>query len=263
LELGSKLIKELRALLSFLTILPVGATPLNDAARGFYLVSIVGAVEGLTIGLTIYSLLHIIKDRCILAALYIAIHLIITRGLHLDGFADYCDAIGSLKHGAEALEVMMDPRKGTFAITLLFTNMILTYVAVSNLVSTLSSTNILILLTLIYVLNAEAMYILSALGIPEPYAGLAKEFVENAKKRANIVKNIVITMGIIFLITTASPQLKLLTTFIVLATVITCAVIAYDVAKRLGFVNGDVLGFCYETVRVVNLVLVNVFSQYL
>jgi cobalamin synthase len=55
----------------------------------------------------------------------------------------------------------------------------------------------------------------------------------------------------------------MLIAFTTLATVLACLVISHDVSKRLGFVSGDVLGFCYETVRIVNLVIASVLCKYL
>uniref|UniRef100_A0A7C4FDM6 Adenosylcobinamide-GDP ribazoletransferase n=1 Tax=Ignisphaera aggregans TaxID=334771 RepID=A0A7C4FDM6_9CREN len=263
MELNSKsLARGFRALLSFLTTLPVGSAPLSEASREFHLVSVVGLIEGCIIGLALYALLHVVKDGALLASLYIAIHIALTRGLHLDGFADYSDAIGSLRRGAEAVKVMKDPRKGAFAVILLFLNLTLSYSSISSLTQVLDPLTLLFIAILIYVLCAESMYILSALGAPEPYAGLAKEFVESAKRARNVVKNIVVTVLTLLLPIMFNVHLMLIA-FTTLATVLACLVISHDVSKRLGFVNGDALGFCYETVRIVNLVIASVLCRYL
>ena len=264
MELDSRsFVKGFRALLSFFTTLPVGTAPLSEAAREFYLVNVIGLIEGFITGVMLYMFSYIVKDQMLLAVLYLVLHVVLTGGLHLEGFADYSDAIGAHKRGVEAVRIIKDPRRGSFALILLLLNMISTFSSIIIMLRALSPGTLIPILTWIYILAAESMYILCVFGLPEPYAGISRDFVESAKRRKNIVKNIIVTFAIFLTLLLLFDIHPLLIIFTTLATVITCLAVLLDVSKRLGFVNGDALGFCYEITRVVNMVIASAISQYL
>jgi adenosylcobinamide-GDP ribazoletransferase len=50
------------------------------------------------------------------AVLIIALWAALSGGLHLDGLADVCDALGSSRRGAEAQRILKDPHVGAYAV---------------------------------------------------------------------------------------------------------------------------------------------------
>lgn len=116
------MIDEIRGAFSFLTILPVGSTPSQDAGKSFAWFPLVGLFMGACLlALAAISLF----DRELTAALILICWVVLSGGLHLDGFADSCD--GLLGHGQpeQRLAIMRDPRLGSWAaiglVTLLLT----------------------------------------------------------------------------------------------------------------------------------------------
>ncbi len=106
----------LRAAMSFLTVLPVapkGVSRSMTPARAYFpLVGLMlgGAFAGLDAGLRQpFPLL-------VVGALLIAASLVLTRAIHFDGFLDSCDALFGGFDRVRRLEILRDPRVGSFAV---------------------------------------------------------------------------------------------------------------------------------------------------
>lgn len=107
------MIDEIRGAFSFLTILPVGSPSGRDGGRTLAWFPLVG----LFIGACLLAIAVISPfDRDLTAALILICWVVLSGGLHLDGFADSCD--GLLGHGEpeKRLAIMRDPRLGSWAV---------------------------------------------------------------------------------------------------------------------------------------------------
>ncbi len=110
---------------SFLTLLPVPSRVHRDRAGlaraiGWYpaVGLLVGAVAALAwMGLAAFPPL----PRAVVASL---VPVLLTRALHLDGFADTCDGLGIAGPPVARLAVMRDPRLGTFGVAGLAFNLL-------------------------------------------------------------------------------------------------------------------------------------------
>lgn len=103
---------------TFLTIVPLRlrhATDLNAAARWF---PVVGAAIGAIAGGVFWATGEPLGSGPV-AVLATAIMVVVTGGIHLDGLADTADALGVRSDRARRLEVMRDPRLGTFGTLVL------------------------------------------------------------------------------------------------------------------------------------------------
>ena len=101
---------------AFLTILPVGwLKPKRDRAPGyaFSFYPLVGLVIGLLVSL-VASIRFLPSD--LTAFLALATWVILSGGLHLDGFADSCDGLLATVSPERRLEIMKDPRAGSWAV---------------------------------------------------------------------------------------------------------------------------------------------------
>jgi adenosylcobinamide-GDP ribazoletransferase len=247
---------DLRALLTLFTTLPLGTVSMKNAAESFYLIPLIGAIEGLIIGLALYTMLLVIRHQLLIASIYMLLHVWLTGGMHLDGYADYADVIGSHKTGSEALKVLKDPRKGVFAIVYVTINIALSIAAMSVLLERFTSLDIFLMLAyIVYISSAESMFVLTAIGTSEPYEGLLRMFSSYAKKRRNIVMNTTIMILLLAPVTLCRCALNI--AIVTAMTAIIPFLVVLDAHKRLGFINGDALGYCYEVTRVVNLVVLS------
>ncbi|MEW6505038.1 MAG: adenosylcobinamide-GDP ribazoletransferase [Chloroflexota bacterium] len=106
----------LRTAVNFLTVIPwrgrTEQTPASLGEAGVWF-PLVGALIGLISGLVYYGLSFVLPP---LAAAVFAtgVWLGLSGGLHLDGLADCCDGMLAAVSRERRLEIMKDPRLGTF-----------------------------------------------------------------------------------------------------------------------------------------------------
>ena len=66
-----------------------------------------------------YLAMYLGLNQIVFAGLALCISFFISGGIHLDGFCDAADAIGSRRSAEEQLRIMKDPHAGPFAIMML------------------------------------------------------------------------------------------------------------------------------------------------
>ncbi|MGC9112340.1 adenosylcobinamide-GDP ribazoletransferase [Acidilobus sp.] len=234
----------LRDLLALFTRLPVGSGDLGTAASSFYMVPIVGLVEGLIVSLVGLAVSVVRPAPMLAASLMVIAHVAVTGGLHLDGLADYGDVLGSGLRGEEAVRVLKDPRKGSFAIM----------AVVVALAARLSAFYYLYrcpaVIVAAYVSSLEASFVAARTGAQEPYEGMASRFERAARDDRQLLLNTLTYIVIMTAIAIVRPF-----SLISAAALLAGFLLAADANSRLGFVNGDVMGASIEVGGVVALVL--------
>jgi adenosylcobinamide-GDP ribazoletransferase len=104
---------DMRAALSFLTILPLGNAQGRKPGWSFAWYPLVGLLIGAALALTAaLSPLH----GGITSFLVLLAWVVITGGLHLDGFGDACDGLLAAVEPARRLAIIKDPRAGSWAV---------------------------------------------------------------------------------------------------------------------------------------------------
>jgi adenosylcobinamide-GDP ribazoletransferase len=227
----------LRAL-SFLTILPVGQATLSDGrelARSMVFFPLVGLVIGLLLALG-YYLFSLLFPKSLVLWLIIGLLALLTRGLHLDGFADTLDGLASGGTKEKILEVMKDSRIGTFGVIGLILLMGAKYLALNQILNS-SIYNSLILMT---VLGRNSMVLVCyGSAYVRPEGGLAKSFVENLR-----LHELIISLASAFAIAFILQGMKGIIVFL--------GVCFFDLGyrlffiRKLGGVTGDILGAANE-----------------
>lgn len=108
--------KTIWLVLAFFTRLPVPRVEYTDEryAKGAKLVPLVGFVTGAI--LYALSFFHLIFDPAVTALILLSGYIVVTGGLHLDGFADTCDGIFSGRSRERILEIMRDSRVGSYGV---------------------------------------------------------------------------------------------------------------------------------------------------
>ena len=105
---------------AFLTVVPVGraiALGPDDVARGAALFPLVGAGIGASVGGVLIGLSGPLPALAA-ATIAVATGVVLTGAMHLDALADSADALGARTREA-ALEIMRDPRTGSFGVVAL------------------------------------------------------------------------------------------------------------------------------------------------
>jgi adenosylcobinamide-GDP ribazoletransferase len=181
-------VKDFLQALSFLTILPVGQLPLPEEkglARSMAFFPWVGLLIGLLLAIA-YFLLSLLFSKSLVLWLTLGCLALLTRGLHLDGFADTIDGFASGGPKEKILQVMRDSRIGAFGAVGLILLIGAKYLALDEIAG-LSIPRSLILMT---VMGRNSMVWVC---YRSPYArsgeGLAKPFAENLTAREMILSS--------------------------------------------------------------------------
>jgi adenosylcobinamide-GDP ribazoletransferase len=226
------------AAVSFLTRVPLGrAVGLGgaDVARGAILFPVVGAAIGATTGAAA-ALLHPRLSPILAASVAIGLSVVLTGALHLDALADTADAVGaSSREGA--LEIMRDPRIGSFGAAAVAIDLIVKIAAVAQLVDRGGAVSALIAAGALS--RAASPALASVLPYPRPGGGPGS-VLTGAVPLAGAVGAPIIAIAIAILVAG--------TTGAVLVCVVAVSTVLLGLAFRawLGGATGDALGTATE-----------------
>jgi adenosylcobinamide-GDP ribazoletransferase len=106
------MLNDLRAALAFLTILPVGYAEGRKPGYAYGWFPLVG----LLIGLALMGVATLPASAEVRALLVLIAWVLLIGGLHLDGLADSCDGLLATTTPEKRLEIMKDPRAGSWAV---------------------------------------------------------------------------------------------------------------------------------------------------
>ena len=232
---------------SFLTILPVGHVSLSEGkelAKSMSFFPLVGLIIGFILALGYYLFSFLFPEALVLW-LTIGLLALLTRGLHLDGFADTMDGLGSGGPREKILEVMRDSRIGAFGVISLILLIGAKYLALDQIPSA-STPYTLILMA---VMGRNAMVLVC---YRSPYArsggGLAKPFTENLGGREMALSSAT-AFGIALLV----MGMKGVAVFLAIG-LFSLGYRAFFI-KKLSGVTGDILGAANELAELLCLLL--------
>ncbi|MDP8950256.1 MAG: adenosylcobinamide-GDP ribazoletransferase [Actinomycetota bacterium] len=120
----------------FLTVVPVPARAWKEPAtfgRSFAWFPLVGAALGCVLVAAAFGL-DIFLPAPVVAALLVALGVLLTGGLHLDGLMDACDGLFCARPPEERLEIMRDSRVGAFGVLGAVCLLLVKYATLSSLV---------------------------------------------------------------------------------------------------------------------------------
>lgn len=107
------MLNDIRAAFAFLTILPVGTLTARKPGYAFAWFPLVGLVIGAGLA-TLANIPYASPE--LRGFVLLVVSVIVTGGLHLDGFGDSCDGLLATTTPERRLEIMKDPRAGTWAV---------------------------------------------------------------------------------------------------------------------------------------------------
>jgi adenosylcobinamide-GDP ribazoletransferase len=128
-----RILHGLRVALGFLTVLPGGlqAATIEDIGRAAPWMPIVGLLIG--IALTLWQLVAAsLLPPLVAAVSTVMLWAALTGGLHLDGVADCGDGLLVTASAQRRLEIMRDPRAGTFGVLALLSVVLLKVATLGN-----------------------------------------------------------------------------------------------------------------------------------
>ncbi|MDR2611750.1 MAG: adenosylcobinamide-GDP ribazoletransferase [Deltaproteobacteria bacterium] len=170
--------------LAFLTILPLDRDERFTAAdfgRFASMFPLVGLLLGFFLFLFRFALAAPGVPDQAAVILVVTLHVILTRGFHLDGLADTMDALLSHRSREEKLRIMKDPHQGTFGVLAILLDVLLKASLLGALLATPYAAAALVLFPVWGRLAATVSAVMC------PYArregGLGQPVVDNAGRR--------------------------------------------------------------------------------
>lgn len=233
--------------ISFLTTLPVPQVPfieggLGKSARFFPLVGFL--IGGILWGGS--ELLVNWVSPLVAATIIVALWAGVTGGLHLDGFADCCDGLLVSADLTRRLEIMHDPRNGTFGTVGLIILLLLKTALLAEIIPNFDMRP-LILLPPIF---ARWLILPVAVQPQARASGMGAAFARGID-RTTLIVAIMLPLGLAIFFGWQG----------VAAFVVTHLVAAGAVSlarQRIGGVTGDVLGLVVESAEVVTLLILTI-----
>jgi len=208
------------------------------------------AVVGLFLGLILYAiallwrLVPFAPWPAGIALIMVGAEIWLTRGLHLDGLADWADSLGGIKEREKRLVIMKDARMGAFGVMALVLAVAAKWIAFERLFSFGAVIWVLPILTLSRGMMVELIVTL-------PYArkgeGTARAFVEGASTRHRWISHLVCLGLCSFYGPFGLAALAIAW--------VTQRLFASRCQSRFGGITGDLLGTANEMVEIGLLIL--------
>jgi len=229
-----------------LTIFPIPGQDASDRSSALPFFPVVGFALGLLLWLV--SLI----DRVIsgggwpmgIAALMLLANIISTRALHLDGLADFADALGGGWDKIRRLEIMKDTRLGVFGGVAVIIALLCKWLAFSRLVSVASTVWVILLFM---IARTMQVYLAARLDYARVEGGTASSFVQGASAYHLAVAYVITLVAALVFGPFGLAALAL-------ATIITSIYGAWC-RRNIGGITGDLLGAGNEIIEVALLLL--------
>jgi adenosylcobinamide-GDP ribazoletransferase len=241
-------IKQLKNLLSFLTVFPVSMDEnlLTDCARNMWAFPLIGAFLGLLAGL--FGIVAFRFLPAIVAGALVFASLLWMTGLHhTDGLLDFGDGI--MAHGTpeHKIDVMHDQLTGAGGLSLAILTMLITALAVGQL-------NIRLVLPAVVVVElcAKLSMVVAAWAGKSVHQGMNSPFLQAMHGKGGNIR-LVTALAISFVI--GIGLLRFAGIFVVLSGIVTGLVMVAVAHKHFKGVTGDVFGATNELTRLISLIV--------
>lgn len=240
-------VKELKNLLSFLTVLPVKMDNdlLTDCAKNMYAFPLVGAFIGLIAGAFGWVTYHFIPG-IVVGGLVTAILLWLTGLHHTDGLLDFGD--GVMVHGTpeKKVEVMHDQLTGAGGLSLGILTMLITALAVGQL-----NMGIIVQAVIVIEVSAKLAMVVMAWAGKAVHEGMNTSFLKFMHGKQGTMR---LVLGLLISFAIAVPLLRWAGVFVLLAGILTSLVMVAIAHRNFNGVTGDVFGATNELARLVSVV---------
>ena len=196
---------------------------------------VIGAVIGAVMTLWVHVGMRITGNEDLFAAILVLIPIIITGGIHFDGFLDTCDALSSYKTMEEKLEILKDSHAGAFAILMGCCYFVLNY-GVFHAVDMRAVR----LLAIGYALSRAFSGLAVVVFKKAKKSGLAATFSDSAQKKTVAVTMIIYIVVCAVLMVLTDPVIG---TLCFATALLVFAWYRYMSYRKFGGITGDLAGF--------------------
>jgi len=243
------MLKELKNLVAFLTIIPVGMDPncLTDAANYMYLFPLVGAFIGLLAGIFGWLLLNILASL-VVGILTLGFILLLTGLHHTDGLLDFGDGLMYQGPPEKKIEIMHDQQTGAGGLALGLVTILATALCIAQL-----NQNFIIQSLIVSEVSAKLSMVLMAWAGRSAHKGMNTYFVNAMHGHYRSIR-LMIALFIAFSI--AVTLLRIIGFFVLIVGLITSLIMVSVSDRHFRGITGDVMGATNELARMASLIMV-------
>lgn len=243
------MLKELKNLIAFLTILPVGMDQdyLTDAARYMPLFPLIGVFIGSLAGIFAWLISQILPTL-IVGVLTLGLLLLITGLHHTDGLLDFGDGLMCQGPREKKIGVMHDQQMGAGGLTLGLVTLLTTAFCISGL-----NLNIIIQSMIVAEVSAKFSLVVGAWIGKSAQKGMNSDFVNvmhSQHRNLRLITAVIISFGI------AITLLRVVGIITIFTGLVTCLAIIKVSSMHFGGVTGDVFGAMNEIARMASLITI-------
>ena len=228
--------------LGFLTIIPVKYSLKSEEEFASSMVYF--PVIGLLIGISLLFanfLLIFMFSKIIVDVLILIVLIVLTGGLHIDGFADTCDGFFSSRSKEGILNIMKDSRIGVMGLVGIISIILIKFASIHSLNNEAKSYALLLAPTI----SRCSMVVITSISTYSR-EGLGKLYIEHINKKIGIISGL-ITVAVIILVSYLLRRWRgiLLVPVVYL---IVLLISSYS-KKKIGGITGDVIGATGEFIE--------------
>jgi adenosylcobinamide-GDP ribazoletransferase len=244
---GDYLVNQIRSLLSFLTILPVGKEyEINYIARHMFLFPAAGAIIGLIIGSFAFGLSFIMQGLFV-GLITTATLFILTGAHHTDALSDFADGLMAKGSKDSKRKAMRDPSAGSAGVAALVLYLAGAAIAVSSLTG--KGGYGLFAAILVSEVIAKYVMVLQANRGIAAWEGIGSPFTQQMKNKVKLAAASAITVPIAYFMGGLGGLYAL-------GAAVVIAYVLLRIANRsFGGVSGDVFGASNEITRLSSLII--------
>jgi len=249
------MLKELKNLVAFLTIIPVGMDQdcLADAAKCMSLFPLVGAFIGSLAGISAWLLLQILPDT-IVGILSLGLLLLITGLHHTDGLLDFGDGVMCQGTPEKKIEVMHDKQTGAGGLALGLITLLSTAFCIAGL-----KANIVIQSLVVSEISGKLSMVVGAWTGKSAHSGMNTYFINAMHDRYGKAR-LIVAIGVSFGISTV--LLWTIGSVMIISGIITGLILVGISNRHFRGMTGDVFGAMNDLCRMASLIAIVALAEW-
>ena len=222
----------------------------EDFGRSTRFFPLVGLVLGICYALAAWILVSVLGMRALTAALLLILPLLLTGGLHADGFMDTADGVFSGRERERKLEIMKDSRVGSFGVVAFVLLMFLQFALLLDM-----SPPLLVSVFFVMPIIGRMAMVLAVSCFPYARAdGMGKTFADMADRRTVAIAAVTTSVLVI--------PIGLLATLALVVGIVFALLFCQRMTAILGGVTGDVYGAATVLTETIVLAVFSLASSY-
>ena len=222
----------------------------EDFGRSTRFFPLVGLVLGICYALAAWILVSVLGMRALTAALLLILPLLLTGGLHADGFMDTADGVFSGRERERKLEIMKDSRVGSFGVVAFVLLMFLQFALLLDM-----SPPLLVPVFFVMPIIGRMAMVLAVSCFPYARAdGMGKTFADMADRGTVAIAAVTASVLVI--------PIGLLATLALVLGIVFALLFCRWMTAILGGVTGDVYGAATVLTETIVLAVFSLASSY-